>query len=186
MSGRINVIKHRAAIFMVAALLIAFLGFTAWAQTDGKPFGGDEDVAFAAKVWEAIDGYHGWRVKTDIMMGRSPHDDYLQTYWSVINVGDDYYHAVVKDNFYGEDLTAEMVAESPGEYLDAVTVMIQRGAGYDPDNNNWYWVKYNPDGNVATNPKDMKLAGRVAKGADQGCIACHAAAEGGDYLFTND
>jgi len=34
--------------------------------------------------------------------------------------------------------------------------------------------------------KDMKLAGRVAKGMPQGCISCHANARGGDYLFVND
>lgn len=179
-------VKQRAVVLLTAALFIVFLGLTAWAQSDGQPFGGDDDVSFAAQVWEAIDGYQEWRVKTDVMKGRSPHGDYLQTYWSVINVDGKYYHTVVKDNFYGEDLTAEMIAESPGEYLDAVTVMVQREAGYDPDNNNWFWAKYNPDGSIATNPKDMKLAGRVAKGADQGCIACHSAAKGGDYLFTND
>jgi hypothetical protein len=28
------------------------------------------------------------------------------------------------------------------------------------------------------------LAGRVAKGAEQGCLACHSAED--DYLFTTD
>jgi len=32
----------------------------------------------------------------------------------------------------------------------------------------------------------MKLAGRVAKGAPTGCIACHKAAPGGDYIFNHD
>ena len=30
------------------------------------------------------------------------------------------------------------------------------------------------------------LAGRVAKGAPKGCIACHRAAPGGDLVFNND
>jgi hypothetical protein len=30
----------------------------------------------------------------------------------------------------------------------------------------------------------MSLAGRVAKGADAGCIACHSGED--DYLFTTD
>ncbi len=30
------------------------------------------------------------------------------------------------------------------------------------------------------NPKGMKLAGRVAKGMDQGCIACHRSVGGDD------
>jgi len=36
------------------------------------------------------------------------------------------------------------------------------------------------------NPKGMQLAGRVAKGAEKGCIACHGSAPGDDYLFTTD
>jgi|GEM_PF-3494242 len=30
------------------------------------------------------------------------------------------------------------------------------------------------------------MAGRVAKGMEQGCIACHSNAVDGDYLFAND
>ena len=54
---------------------------------------------------------------------------------------------------------------------------------YDPDNQNWFWAKYLPNGSLDKNPKGMQLAGRVAKGADAGCIACHAGADGGDYMF---
>ena len=61
-----------------------------------------------------------------------------------------------------------------------------REAGYDDDNENWFWAKYLPDGSLDKNPKGMELAGRVAKGADMGCIACHSAAPGDDYLYVND
>jgi hypothetical protein len=61
--------------------------------------------------------------------------------------------------------------------------MFRREAGYDPDNNDWFWVKYTPDGGLHTNPKGMKLAGRVAKGMPQGCLACHGARKGTDYQF---
>ena len=56
--------------------------------------------------------------------------------------------------------------------------------GYDPENQDWFWVKYLPDGALDKNPAGMSLAGRVAKGADQGCIACHSGEE--DYLFTTN
>ncbi|NHX27496.1 cytochrome P460 family protein, partial [Escherichia coli] len=36
------------------------------------------------------------------------------------------------------------------------------------------------------NPAGMALAGLVGKNADAGCIACHQAAGGDDYLFTTD
>ena len=63
--------------------------------------------------------------------------------------------------------------------------MFQREDGYDSDNQNWFWAKFTPDGGLDKNPKGMMLAGRVAKGKPKGCIACHTAAPGGDYIFTN-
>ena len=68
-----------------------------------------------------------------------------------------------------------MATENPTEWLKAVTIMLQREPGYD-DNDNWFWVKYAPDGSVMKNPKGIKA----------GCISCHLSAEGGDYLFFND
>ncbi len=47
-------------------------------------------------------------------------------------------------------------------------------------------MKYLPDGALDKNPKGMSLAGRVGKGADAGCIACHLGAGGEDYVFTTD
>ena len=58
--------------------------------------------------------------------------------------------------------------------------------GYDRDNNDWFWVKFLPDGSLDSNPEGVKLAGRVAKGMSAGCIACHKAAPGGDLVFNND
>jgi hypothetical protein len=58
--------------------------------------------------------------------------------------------------------------------------------GYDPENEDWFWVKYAPDGGVAEGEGGIPLAGRVAKGTSQGCIACHANAKGDDYVFAND
>jgi len=58
--------------------------------------------------------------------------------------------------------------------------------GYDPENKDWFWVKYAPDGSILKNPKGMKLAGRVAKGMPEGCIACHTAAPGGDMVYNNN
>ena len=71
--------------------------------------------------------------------------------------------------------------------MEAVTVMFKREAGYDPENKDWFWVKYAPDGSIMKNPKAMSLAGRVAKGnMKQGCIACHRAAPGGDMVYLHN
>jgi hypothetical protein len=150
------------------------------------PFGGKADVEFAKALWTAMDSYRDWPIASGFYSGASPHGEFLRMYYSVVTVGGKPYHVIVKDNFGGEGATLETVSESPGDYLMAVTVMLQREAGYDADNNDWLWVKYGADGSIDKNDMDVALAGRVAKGMTMGCIACHANAKGGDYLFVND
>jgi hypothetical protein len=58
--------------------------------------------------------------------------------------------------------------------------------GYDPETQDWFWVKFKPDGGLHTNPAGMMLAGKIAKGKPKGCIACHTAAPGGDMMFLRD
>jgi hypothetical protein len=150
------------------------------------PFGGPEDVAFAEGLWAAMDGYQSWAISSSYYNGASPHGDFIRMYYGLVTVDGKPYHVVAKDNFGGEGATLETVAESPGDYLAAVTVMVQRECGYDAENNDWYWVKYEANGTVGKNNMDMALAGRVAKGMEMGCIACHRNAGAGDYLFIND
>jgi len=64
--------------------------------------------------------------------------------------------------------------------------MFRREAGYDADNGDWFWAMFMADGTVGKNGMGMRLAGRVAKGMDEGCIACHTAADGDDYVFTSN
>jgi hypothetical protein len=150
------------------------------------PFGGAADVAFGKALWTAMDGYQDWLMQSDVLVGGSPHGMFVRLYYSIVTVDGVPYHVIVKDNFGGMDVTLDMVTENPADYLMAVTVMVQREAGYDPDNNDWYWVKYDGMGAVGKNDMDMFLAGRVAKGMPMGCIACHVNAKDGDYLFADD
>jgi hypothetical protein len=80
----------------------------------------------------------------------------------------------------------EEVASNPEKYLKVVSPMVQREADYDPENKNWFWAKYNADGSLSKNKKGVALAGRVAKGMDTGCIACHKSANDDDLYFSND
>ena len=64
--------------------------------------------------------------------------------------------------------------------------MFKRKKGYDPENLDWFWAKYKKDGTIDKNPKGMSLVGRVAKGADTGCIACHKGAPGEDMVYIFD
>ncbi len=92
---------------------------------------------------------------------------------------------IIKRNYGGKGITKQAVANNPNQYLKAVTVMYKR-KGYDAATKDWFWVKYSPTGNILKNPKGMALAGMVGKGGTKGCIACHKAAPGGDFVFNHD
>jgi len=62
--------------------------------------------------------------------------------------------------------------------------MFRCEAGYDENNRNWFWANFLKDGTLDKNPNGMRLDGRVAKGAEQGCIACNSGVD--DYIFTAD
>lgn len=183
------------ALVLVTALVVVGLAFAE--ETEGEkpemkkmkmamPFGGEKDVAFAEALWTGIDGYHDWMMQSDIMPGKSPHGMFVRLYYNIVSIEGMPYHVVVKDNYGGEDVTLDMVNEAPDDYLMAVTPMVQREPGYDDENNNWFYAKYDPAGAVSMNDKGMAMAGRVAKGMPIGCIACHTQAADGDYLFAND
>lgn len=182
------------AILAVGTLLAA--GPSASAQTAEEsaretdpPFGGPGNVAYAEDLWMALgqarlvgpDSFHATPYK-----GQEPHGAILVTMEGTISLQGHEGLAIVKKNHLGDDLTPAQVANDPERHLASITVMYQREAGYDPDHQNWYWAKYLPTGQLDTNPKGMKLGGRVAKGAGQGCIACHKNAPGGDYVFNHD
>jgi hypothetical protein len=178
--------KPRLSLVLPLAALATILLIIGLSEAQEQPFGTDADVSFAKSVWTAMDDYSEWPIRTDFYEGRSPHGEFLRTYYNIVTIDGTPYHVIAKDNYGGEGATMETVSESPHEYLASATIMVQRHEGYDPDNNDWFWVKYNSDGTIAKNAKGMALAGRVAKGADKGCIACHASAKDGDYLFSND
>ena len=187
---RFGVITGALVMFAVVAVVMVLVPARGFGEeTEEKmpaPFGGGKDLGFAVAMWQAMSGYQDWLMTSDAYPSAAPHGMFVKLYSSVVDVDGTPYHVIVKDNFGGEGATLETVAEKPGDYLMAVTVMVQREAGYDPDNNDWFWVKYSPDGTVDKNPQGMALAGRVAKGMNMGCIACHANATNGDYIFAND
>ncbi len=152
------------------------------------PFGTADDQAFAARLWQSLKarelvGEHA--TLSTPYVGTHPHGAILDTLDSRTRVDGQEGVVIIKRNYGGKDVSKANVANNPKKYLKAITVMFKR-PGYDPENKDWFWVKYAPDGSVLKNPKGMKLAGRVAKGMKKGCIACHKSAPGGDYVFNHD
>ncbi len=156
---------------------------------DMAPFGGEDSTGYAAELWSAMQAANlaGNRaVVSKPYKGAHPHGAVLDTVEGRLKVGGHTGVIIVKRNYGGDGVSNTAVADNPGAYLEAVTVMYKREAGYDADNSNWFWAKYLPDGSLDKNPAGMQLAGRVAKGKPAGCIACHKGAPGGDMVFNND
>jgi len=168
---------------------IAGLVFGAgFAVAQDAPFGTDKDADYAAQLWSTMEEMN---LAGDDMIrsfpydGMAPHGMMLETLYTTATVDGHTGDIVVKRNYGPEGVSVDQVMEDPGKHLGAVTVMFRREAGFDADNQDWFWVKYLPDGSLDKNPKGMRLAGKVAKGMDAGCIACHSGA-GEDMLFTTD
>ena len=166
-------------------LLTAWLLSTpAFAQT-GIAFGGPADNAFAAALWqELVDaklaGPGGFQSRP--YNGQHPHGAVLQLFDLQLTVAGETNRLVLSRNYGGPGVSVQAVANDPVQYLNSVTVMFKR-PGYDPQNQDWFWAKYLPDGSLDKNPKGVLLAGRVDKNNTLGgCIACHRVA-GGDMLF---
>jgi hypothetical protein len=173
--------------FLIACTLATVLATVAGGAA-AAPFGGADDVGFAGKLWQAMQSAN--LVGKDAIIstpytGTHPHGAILDTIDAQVTVDGERNIVIIKRNYGGEGVGKANVANDPDKYLKAVTVMFKR-AGYDTDNRDWFWVKYAPDGSVLKNPKGMSLAGRVAKGTPQGCIACHTGAPGGDMVFNHD
>lgn len=146
------------------------------------PFGTAQDEARAHVLWKEMSGYRSWPSYPGLagwQDGRSPHGKVLRYYINrtAASHPEDpgYGSIIVKENFTARDEST----------LAAVTVM-KRIPGYDPQTHDWFWVKFDGQGNVMKNPMGVPLAGRVAKGMSKGCIACHTNAGGNDFLFVND
>ncbi len=136
-----------------------------WDYLTKAPKRYDEWGPFAGKP---DDGYEG----------REPHGAWLRVYANRVARRNPkrlpYGSIIIKEN-YGPDKKT----------LAAITVMY-RSKGYDPAHNNWYFVKFLSNGDVARTSADegsRRIAGRrnTAK-----CIECHSSADGEDFVFLND
>ena len=179
--------KSRLPVLALAAGLAATASLAVnSAYSQMAPFGGEEDVNYSKQLWTALvdarlagDG----AIRTKPYEGTEPHGFVLETLYGTVTVNGHTGTAIVKRNYGPEGLTPDQVSDDPSRKPAAVTVMFFREKGYDADNKDIFWVKYLADGSLDKNPKGMMLAGKVAKGADAGCIACHSGADGGDYEF---
>ncbi|WP_255611473.1 hypothetical protein [Marinobacterium arenosum] len=170
--------------------LVAGVGLTAFGGlASAAPFGDEASVKLANDLWalmvdKNLAGDNA--IITRPYKGMPPHGMILELLELPVTLDGVTGDLVVKRNYGGDGLSIDDVINDPNKYLQAVTIMLKRESGYDAENQDWFYVKYGPDGSILTNPKGAKLAGRVAKGMPTGCIACHKAAPGGDFVFNHD
>lgn len=144
-------------------------------------FGRSEDMMVAAALWTDMRGHERWPSFAGLdglQVGASPHGNYVSFHLNAIATSDPqglpYGSIVVKRNFM------DMADTQPA----AITVM-QRLEQYDPDNGDWFYVKYDVAGSVLPNADGVPLAGAIGKGGNAGCVPCHNNAGGGDFIFKN-
>jgi hypothetical protein len=168
---------------LLYGLVIVFLTPSVFAA----PFGNSADENLAREVWNLLT-QNGW-VGPDFAVsqpykGATPHGETLDTIDGVISLQGRRAVVSVKKNYGVND--AKKVIENPSTHLDAVMVMVKMPADYDPQHKNWFCAKYKGNGSLDTNPAGVKLAGRVGKVGGPGCIGCHVAAPGGDFVFRHN
>lgn len=136
------------------------------------------DEPFEVRFWNYLQQaqYRNWAPLAgqtdDFYPGHSPHGKQVKLYSNRAA-------AAHPDNFpYGSILVKENY-DASGKSLMAITVMY-RSKGFDPENGDWVWTKFEPDGEVAV-MNGMKLTGKIGM-----CVQCHKSAEGGDFIFAND
>lgn len=185
MKGRKFALAGVAGLFVTAGIVLQVQP----AVDQTPPFGGPEDIEYAQALWTELGNARlvgDDPIHSNFYEGTEPHGFVLEVFDTDVTVAEHGGRVIVKNNYGPEGVSPEDVSNDPADHLESVTVMFRREAGYDEDNANWFWAKYLPDGSLDTNPDGMELAGRVAKGAEMGCIACHSAAPGDDYLYITD
>jgi hypothetical protein len=128
----------------------------------------------AASVWAHMQdaGYRSWALwpeKGRLYTGGEPHGMLLTTY---IN---DLAAQALAGTATRMPAGAVIVKENymPDSTLAAITIMY-KSPGYNPEHNDWFFIKRLADGTV-------EASGRLA-----GCQGCHGARRDNDYILTAD
>lgn len=172
---------------LIAATCALSLGGHA-ASAQDMPFGSEADTEYAQLLWQAMAAVKlvgTGMIRATPYEGTDPHGMMLETFYTTATISGHEGDLIVKRNFGPEGVSADAVLREPEKHLGAYTIMFRREAGYDPEDQNWFWAKFLPDGSLDKAANGTALAGRVGKGMETGCIACHAAA-GDDMVFTSD
>ena len=171
------------AVIILSLFILAGLMQNPSKVSSAPPFGGPEDVKDSEQLWKALSDARlvGNQSITAMPYKGSVHKTILITLDSTLRLGDHTGTVIVKKMFQGPEVSVQRVFNDPTTDLKIVAVMYKREKGYDPDNQDWFYTKYNPDGRPQKNQKGMLMTGRVGK-----CMSCHQSAPGDDYVYSYD
>jgi hypothetical protein len=110
--------------------------------------------------------YKLWPGKGKMYKGTEPHGSLLTTY-----VNDRAYESIKKKKGMVNNSIILKENYAPNKKLMAVTVMY-KVKGYNPNDGDWFWVKYD---------RNFKV---LSEGKVPDCLGCHRTVKNNDYLFT--
>ena len=154
-------------------VMACVLGLVLALSAGGVSGAGDMPGPDAAAFWKYItetSPYQKWGMWADhggLQPGRAPHGPFHKVF-----VNDILLKAHGAPVPYGSIQVKESYRKDK-KTLAAVTVMY-KVKGYNPDDGDWFWVKYSPDGKA-------DKAGKV-----KGCIGCHGTRAGNDFILVHD
>lgn len=140
------------------------------------PFGADTEVVFARKLWAAIEAADLVAAAKSKGTAADPASAVEGEVWVAKRVG----RVIIKVDHGHSDSGTEAVRAQADASPSAYAVMFKKPAGYDTDNKNWFWARYDARGRIDRDPGGLAMAGRIAKGRGDGCIACHRTKLGSD------
>lgn len=139
---------------------------------------GEPARAAADALWQEIsvsNDYRTWPLvpgTTERQASAAPHGDFATIRYRGANpASPENGYIVVKENLMGEEAT-----------LTGLTVMA-KVTGFDSNNADWFYAKYQLDGTLDATPAGLPLAGAVEPAPDMACRGCHRSAGGADFLY---
>ena len=135
-----------------------------------KSLGTEEDQAQAGSLWDRIQGYDSWSYfdgHEGFEKSKGVHGPIVRVFLNDLGAADQ------ANPPSGTIVVKENLRKRDADTLISLTVM-ERIEGYDPENADWFYARYTPEG-------ELTHSGKVAS-----CIDCHFDGGDDDYLFYND
>jgi len=114
---------------------------------------------------DPYDQWELWPGKGKLYKGSHPHGSFLTTY---VNGGA--YSSAQKKTAMPDGAIIVIENYTADQKLYALMVLYKI-KGYNPEKGDWFWARYEPDGE------------EVASGKVDSCIACHENRKDNDYIF---